>query len=159
MDSRAPCLIFRTSWVYGLRGKNFLLTMLRLLQERQELSVVDDQIGTPTWAREIAATTVKVIETLDGGMVGHVKECRGVYHLTGHGQTTWYHFAEAIAEYLQGRGKPVAELKAIPTSEYPTPAIRPAYSVLDNAKLKNTFGVELSHWREAVVQCLAEMDT
>lgn len=115
-------LILRTSWVYSLYGRNFLLTMQRLLQEREELRVVSDQVGAPTWAGTIADTTRALIEQWQQGTPGPW----GTYHLTGLGETSWFGFAEAIGEQLRSTGKPCARLVPIASSEYPTPAQRPS---------------------------------
>ena len=149
LESGAPALIFRTSWVYGARGANFLLTMLRLFKEKDELRIVDDQVGSPTWSRMLAEMTALVLYRvlsgdLDLGSVG------GLYHLTGSGEVSWYGFAEAI---LQRSG---LDCKLIPISsaEYPAPARRPTYSVLDNSRFRETFGLWMPDWRESLDQCL-----
>ncbi len=138
-------LIFRTSWVYGPHGKNFLLTMLRLGRERDELSVVDDQYGAPTTSRELARATRKIVDDVLAGQLGAPERWAGLYHMTCGGETTWCGFARAIfarsAGVLDGR-KP--KVKAIATSEYPTPAKRPRNSVLSNALLEKRFGLRLA---------------
>jgi len=148
----APHLILRTSWVYGLRGKNFLMTILRLAKEREELKIVDDQIGAPTWSRMIAEATAQVIarcsasESLSNP---DLREVAGVYHLTASGQTSWHGFAKAILEaYAQSPAEPlsISRLLPIPTVEYPTPAARPAYSVLGSDKFNKIFVLELPAW-------------
>jgi dTDP-4-dehydrorhamnose reductase len=144
-------LIFRTSWVYGAHGKNFLLTMLRLGQERDQLSIVDDQVGAPTTASELARATHKIVAGIHGGEYDEPSSWSGLYHMTCGGSTSWYGFAEAIfhrAAALPGAKTP--ELTPIPTSAYPTPAKRPQNSVLSNEKLHSRFGVELSHWESAL---------
>lgn len=152
LDSDANALVLRTSWVYGLRGKNFLLTMLRLFHERDELGVVDDQIGTPTWARLLADVTAHLLgRTLSGNL--DAEAIRGLYHVTGAGETSWYGFANAI---LEASGAD-CELKPIPTSDFPAPAKRPAYSVLDNSKLADTFGLSLPAWEQSLAQCLEDL--
>ena len=157
MAATAPHLIFRTSWVYGSRGRNFLLTMLRLGKERKELKVVDDQFGAPTSARLIAeATAGAVARNFSGGTldVDAFRETGGLYHLTAAGRTTWYGFAQAI---LSGRDG-VAKVLPIPTSGYPTPARRPQNSVLDNGKLERRFGFVLPDWEVGLKLCLEELD-
>jgi len=144
-------LIFRTSWVYGPHGKNFLLTMLRLGRERDELSVVDDQFGAPTTSMELARATRTIVDGVLAGEFGSEQEWAGLYHMTCSGATSWYGFAEAIfarATELLGGRKP--EVNAIPTSAYPTPATRPRNSVLSNAKLQARFGLRLLVWQEAL---------
>lgn len=145
-------LIFRTSWVYGQRGHNFLLTMQRLATERDEVSVVDDQIGAPTWCRHIADATAQIIaqglatEDLNQFFQKH----SGIYNLTGAGETSWYGFAKAIFDILEQQGHKTADLNGIPSSAYPTPAKRPHYSCLNNNKLASTFGIVLPSWQDSL---------
>jgi dTDP-4-dehydrorhamnose reductase len=144
-------LILRTSWVYGLRGANFLLTMQRLMRERTELSIVDDQIGAPTWSRLIAEATAQILaQCLSPARGADRPEPWGTYHLTCAGETSWYGFATAIAEL----GGFATRLTPIPSADYPTPAKRPANSRLDNGKLARVFGLRLPDWREALELCL-----
>jgi len=161
----APHLILRTSWVYGARGKNFLLTILRLALEREELSIVDDQIGAPTWCGAIAQATGEIVASLGYGLPGFRDACAaksGIYNLTAGGQTTWHGFAAAIVERA-ARAKPgesefalarVPRLKAITTEQYPTPAQRPRYSVLANAKAESAFGVAMPDWKTGLAECM-----
>lgn len=144
-------LILRTSWVYSNAGRNFLLTMQRLLQEKPHLRVVADQIGAPTWAGTIADSTAKLIERWQAGQCG----AWGTYHLTAQGQTSWFGFAQAIGENLVEQHKPCAVLEPIPSSEYPTPAPRPLNSRLDCTRLLREWGVSQPDWRSALRQCLA----
>lgn len=144
-------LILRTSWVYSRYGSNFLLTMQRLLQERATLSVVADQIGAPTWAGTIAQATCQMIEQLRSGQT----DAWGLYHLTAQGHTSWYGFASAIAEHLAGQGKPVATLKPIASSDYPTAAHRPLNSRLDCSRLQHAWQLQLPTWQAALATCLA----
>jgi dTDP-4-dehydrorhamnose reductase len=144
-----PHLILRTSWVYGARGKNFLLTILRLASEREELRIVDDQVGTPTWSRFLAESTTQILRQIFTSKL-HT-ECGDIYHVTPSGQASWYGFAEEIIENYNQVKSDSSRLKLkrlipIPTSEYPTAAKRPAYSVLSNEKLKETFRDELPKW-------------
>ena len=143
-------LILRTSWVYSLHGRNFLLTMQRLLQEREQLSVVADQIGAPTWAGSIAAATGQLIDRWQTAQTA----AWGVYHFTARGETSWFGFTEAIATQLLAQGKPVAQLTAIATREYPTPAQRPLNSRLDCTRLERDWGVSLPDWHDGLLQCL-----
>lgn len=152
LDSGAPALIFRTSWVYGIRGANFLLTMLRLFKERDELRIVDDQIGSPTWSRMLASATALVLYRVLRGDLD-LREVGGLYHLTGAGQVSWYGFASAI---LEAAGLETS-LIPIPSSEYPAPARRPLYSVLDNRRFQETFGLYIPDWRQSLQMCLDEM--
>ena len=145
-------LILRTSWVYSLTGKNFLLTMQRLLQEREKLNVVADQIGAPTWAGTIAQSTRALIERWRDGKPG----AWGVYHLTNSGETSWFGFAQAIGEQLKRAGKPCATLEPIPSSAYPTPAARPLNSRLDCSRLQREWGVSQPDWHDALLECLKQ---
>ena len=144
-------LILRTSWVYSLHGKNFLLTMQRLLQEKPQMRIVADQIGAPTWAGTIANSTRALIERWQAGQAGDW----GVYHLTAQGETSWFGFAQAIGEHLCAAGKPCAELDAIPSSAYPTPAKRPLNSRLDCSRLQQQWQVSQPSWQDALRECLA----
>ncbi|WP_295387052.1 dTDP-4-dehydrorhamnose reductase [uncultured Thiodictyon sp.] len=149
LESGAPCLIFRTSWVYGARGANFLLTMLRLLKEKDELRIVDDQVGSPTWSRMLAEMTGLVLYRVLRGDLD-LKQVGGLYHLTGAGEVSWFGFAEAILE----RAGLECRLLPIHSNDYPAPARRPAYSVLDNHRFEETFGLYMPDWRESLDQCL-----
>ena len=160
-----PHLILRTSWVYGMRGKNFLLTMLRLGRERDELRIVDDQIGAPNWSGAIAAATGDIVLRLGCGQPGFVDACArqsGVYHLSATGQTSWHGFAAAIFAHAAGaqRGhcdfalERVPALKPIPTAQYPLPARRPHYSLLANGKLQRAFGVTMPEWKSSLAECM-----
>ena len=144
-------LIFRTAWVYASHGANFLRTMLRVGAERDQLRVVADQIGTPTPAALIADVTAQALQ--------HPGQLCGTWHLTASGQTSWHGFAEAIfAEALAtGVLAKVPTVEAIPSSEYPTPAKRPAWSVLDNRKLQQDFGIVLPTWQDGLKRVMAEI--
>lgn len=143
-------LILRTSWVYSQHGRNFLLTMQRLLQEKPELNIVADQIGAPTWAGTIALSTRALIERWQAGQAG----AWGTYHLTAQGETSWFGFAQAIAEHLKAQGLPCARLVPIPSSDYPTPARRPLNSRLDCSRLQREWQVSQPHWQQALIDCL-----
>ena len=144
-------LILRTAWVYGIRGKNFLLTMQRLANERDELQIVSDQIGAPTWSFMIAQATTQILTQLYSPQLAMDKNgLSGIYHLTCGGQTSWYEFAKAIITREQQQPNVIP----IPTSEYPTPAKRPAYSVLSNQKLQQTFGIAVPDWDKTLELCL-----
>jgi dTDP-4-dehydrorhamnose reductase len=149
-DSGVPHLILRTSWIYGARGHNFLLTMRRLAAERPELRVVDDQVGAPTWCRALAEITGQMLAVC--GPFG-LAERSGLYHVTNAGETSWCGFARRIVEQ-SGLRTPVT---AIRTSDYPTPARRPANSRLSNDKLRRVFGLALPDWRESLALCLDEL--
>ena len=151
LSSGARQLIFRTSWVYGPHGNNFLLTMLRLGRERDRLSIVDDQVGAPTTSIELARATHAIVTGILAGRFGAAEEWSGLYHMTNGGSVSWYGFAQAIfARAAERLGVKPPELTPIPTSAYPTPATRPHNSVLSNARLKMRFGVELAGWEKAL---------
>ncbi|MBC8285610.1 MAG: dTDP-4-dehydrorhamnose reductase [Nitrospinae bacterium] len=146
-------IILRTGWVYSLRGSNFLLTVQKLAQNRKQIKIVDDQRGGPTWARTIAEGTAHILEqSLKGTTTSKVFTDSGVFHMTCDGETSWFGFANKIFE-LSGLSKSV-ELIPIPTIEYPTPAVRPGYSLLSNSKLKQAFGYEMPQWQEALQECM-----
>jgi len=148
-ETEVSHLIFRTSWVYGLRGKNFLLTILRLARERNELKIVNDQVGSPTWCRTVAEVTASILEQ----NVFEKKKQRN-YHLTEMGKTTWYGFARNILDYFIQLTNKKVELKAITTEEYPTPARRPMYSILSCDKLMQHFSLALPDWDNTLKQIL-----
>ncbi len=148
-DSGAKHLILRTSWVYSNHGRNFLQTMLRLAQERKELRVVDDQIGTPTYAGVLSHATAALVKQAGGLSAAQL----GLYHVTCTGHTSWCGFAQAI---LQDAGINDVKVNPISTAEYPTPARRPPYSVLDTTKFTRTFDIALPAWRDALRECLRE---
>lgn len=153
--SGIPHLIFRTSWVYGTRGKNFLLTIKRLAKERDELRIINDQHGAPTWCRTIADTTAHVVARLRSARMGLDLDLwranSGVYHLTAQDQTTWHGFAQAIVAHRSVNKKPV--VTPIKTQDYPLPAPRPINSVLSCERLIGTF-CALPQWDEALRLCL-----
>ena len=148
-EAGIPHLIFRTSWVYGMRGKNFLLTMLRLARERDELRVVADQHGAPTWSRTIADTSALVLAQARAGGPDWWTQHSGVYHLSAQGSTTWYEFTRAIVEAagLDCRVLPIT------SAEYPTPAKRPQYSVLSSQRLMSRF-CHVPDWKVALRLCM-----
>jgi len=150
-QSGANYLIFRTAWVYGARGQNFLRTMLRLAKERPELRIVSDQIGAPTWSRMIAQGTALAIAKAVHAPTRH----SGVYHLTAAGETSWYEFTKAIFEEFAPERRPM--LTPITSDHYPTPAKRPAYSVLSNDKFERVFGARLPNWRLQLSLVAADM--
>ena len=150
-------LIFRSTWVYDRQGKNFLNTIKRAGAQRPELTIVDDQVGAPTWSREIAQATTQAIALYSAHP--DPKQINGIYHLTAQGQTSWLGFAQAAAEdgLFSGLDHPPA-LRAISSAEFPTPAKRPMYSVLSNAKLFKQFGLQLPDWRVSLRECLTGAD-
>jgi dTDP-4-dehydrorhamnose reductase len=155
-------LIFRTSWVYGPHGNNFLLTMLRLARERESLDIVDDQFGAPTTSIELANATRAIVDGIVEGRFGTADHWSGLYHMTCGGRVSWCGFAQGIfarADALLGGRIPA--VRPIASSEYPTPAKRPRNSVLSNEKLSNCFGLRLPSWEKAldgVIARIAELD-
>ena len=168
-SSGAAHLIFRTSWVYATHGRNFLLAILGLATEREELNIVDDQTGAPTSARDLAEATMAVLNGATAGANGQFAfpKLTGTYHMTAAGRTTWYQFAKAILEeaarapqnipWLTAamRGRPLIVRRLLPTSSqaFGSPTHRPAYSILSNARLLQTFGVTLPDWRNQLQKC------
>lgn len=141
----AAALTLRTSWIYARRGRNFLLTMRRLAQTHEELRIVADQVGVPNWSRPLAAATAALVAR---GLPA-LATAAGVFHLSGHGQASWFEFAQAI---FAGAARP--RLVPITTAEYPTAALRPAFAVLATAKFERVFGFRLPHWRDMLRQCM-----
>lgn len=141
-------LIFRLCWVYGARGQNFMLTMTRLARERETLRVVADQIGSPTWSRMIAETTSLALKQVLS--LGEARESSGVYHLRAGGETNWHEFASRIIELMPSAERKCKAVEAITTADYPTPAQRPAYSVMSCEKLRRTFGLVLPDWEQSL---------
>ncbi|MDH3979746.1 MAG: dTDP-4-dehydrorhamnose reductase [Gammaproteobacteria bacterium] len=151
MDALPGAVILRTAWVYGAHGNNFVKTMLRLAAERDHLRVVSDQVGTPTWTRDIAHAISELIR----------HEASGVFHFTAAGQTSWHGFATAILHEAGRLGFEVKAktVEAIPTSEYPAPATRPAWSVLDTHKIQDSLSLSIPDWRDSLVSMLKELRT
>lgn len=145
--------IIRTSWVYSSYGHNFVKTMLRLGQERPELRVVFDQVGTPTYAKDLALYTLQMIEKIEAGILEKDK-LAGIFHFSNEGVCSWYDFAQAIFEITEITCK----VYPIESWEYPTPAQRPNYSVLNKAKIKKASGINIPYWREALERCLKEIN-
>jgi dTDP-4-dehydrorhamnose reductase len=163
-STRAGHLIFRTSWVYGATGKNFLLTILKLAREREHLRIVGDQHGAPTWSRDLAEMTLQVIGRCEKAAatrpLGDVlSEVSGLYHASGRGETTWHDFAaEAIRiQREKNTTTSLASTEAITTADYPTPAKRPANSRLNCSKLEQQFGWRMMHWHESLQEVLDEL--
>lgn len=142
-------IVIRTSWVYSSFGNNFVKTMLRLGAEKDEISVIYDQIGTPTYARDLAMVMLKIVQAAENQTVDK-KFLSGVYHFSNEGVTSWYDFAVAVFDLKNMAVK----VKPIETKEYPTPAKRPPYSLLNKAKIRNTFGIEIEHWQHSLRKCL-----
>lgn len=144
------CIIIRTSWVYSSHGKNFVKTMIRLMNEKDQVSVINDQLGSPTYAADLAEAILKVIAD---SQVQTDRWMPGIYNFSNEGVITWYEFAVAIKEIINS----ACEVKPITTSEYPTPAKRPAYSVLNKSKIQNVFGIQLKDWKESLKICITKM--
>lgn len=141
-------IIIRTSWLYSEFGKNFVKTMLALTSSRQQLNVVSDQIGTPTYALDLAEAIFDILEN------GKADGNDGIYHYSDEGACSWYDFARKIAEYA---GNDVCEIRPCTSDEYPSPVKRPAYSVLDKTKIKNTFGLSVPQWTDSLKKCLKNL--
>lgn len=141
-------LIFRTAWLYSEFGNNFLKTMLRLTAERSELNVVFDQVGTPTYAADLAILIFSIIE------YGIYEGNEGIYHFSNEGVCSWYDFAREIA---LAAGNTQCQVNPCHSSEFPSKVCRPSYSVLDKSKVKRTFGVDIPHWRESMLHCLTRL--
>ena len=138
-------MIIRTAWLYSTFGNNFVKTMIRLGKEKPELGVIFDQIGTPTYARDLA---VAIFAAINQGIVP------GIYHFSNEGVISWYDFTKAIHRLA---GITTCHVRPLHTSEYPTPAHRPHYSVLDKTKLKQTYGIEVPYWEESLAECIAKL--
>jgi dTDP-4-dehydrorhamnose reductase len=158
-DSGCDHFIFRTAWVYATRGKNFLLTMLKVGAERDEVRIVSDQRGTPTPARLIADMTADVLTRWSALDDARRRQVLGTYHLCASGECTWYDFAGAIFADAQSAGliERVPRVTPIATADYPTRAKRPRYSVLDTTKIRDTFGVDLPDWRKGLHDVIGEL--
>ena len=153
-----PHMILRTSWVYGLHGRNFLLTMMRLAREKPELRVVADQYGVPNWSAALARATADIVR-IAAGRRPHIQdaigEASGVFHLTSTGRVSWHGFACAIIDALSARGLvPAVPVQPISTAQYPTPAARPTNSVLDGTKLRTIWDTTLPAWQDCLAECL-----
>lgn len=139
-------MIVRTAWLYSIFGNNFVKTMIRLGKEKTELGVIFDQIGTPTYARDLA---VAIMTAVEKGIIP------GIYHFSNEGVTSWYDFTKAIHRIAGISG---CHVRPIHTEEYPTPARRPHYSVLDKTKIKATYNIEVPYWEESLVECISKLD-
>lgn len=145
MAACANTMIIRTAWLYSTFGNNFVKTMIRLGQEKPELGVIFDQIGTPTYAGDLAAA---IMAAINHGIVP------GIYHFSNEGVISWYDFTKAIHRIA---GITSCHVKPLHTTEYPTPAARPHYSVLDKTKIKQTYGIEIPYWEESLEKCVAKL--
>lgn len=138
-------MIIRTAWLYSEFGNNFVKTMIRLGREREQLGVIFDQVGTPTYAHDLATV---IMTAIDKGIKP------GVYHFSNEGVTSWYDFTKSIHRLA---GINTCQVSPLHTAEYPTPACRPAYSVLDKTKIKDAYGIEIPHWEESLAKCIAKL--
>ena len=145
IESGCKALIFRTAWLYSEFGNNFLKTMLRLTAEKEQLDVVFDQVGTPTYAGDLALAIFSIIEA------GVYEGNEGIYHFSNEGVCSWYDFAVEIAA---AAGHTSCRINPCHSSEFPSPVTRPPYSVLDKTKIKNTFDIDIPHWRESMEYCI-----
>jgi dTDP-4-dehydrorhamnose reductase len=144
-ESGCKALMFRTAWLYSEYGNNFLKTMMRLTAEREQLNVVFDQVGTPTYAGDLALAIFSIIEA------GVYEGNEGIYHFSNEGVCSWYDFAVEIAA---AAGNANCRINPCHSSEFPSPVTRPPYSVLDKTKIKNTFDIDIPHWRESMEYCI-----
>jgi dTDP-4-dehydrorhamnose reductase len=149
MEANEDTIIVRTSWVFSSHGNNFVKTMMRLMKERAQLNIVADQKGRPTYAKDLAIATMQMIEAMNAG-----KSIKGVYHYANQGETTWYDFAAKI-KAIAGLS---CDLQPIETKDFPTPAKRPAYSVLDTTKIEQDLAIDIRHWEDALKDCIDQMN-
>lgn len=147
-------VIVRTSWLYGANGHNFVKTVLKLASEKETLRIVYDQAGTPTWTVDLASAIVEAVKAIEAG-----GKPWGLYHYSNEGVASWYDFAVAVCEEARANGAALkcGRVEPILTAEYPLPAVRPAYSVLNKAKMKKTFDIEIPHWRSSLAKMLGEL--
>lgn len=143
INSGAKFIIIRTSWVYSSYGKNFVKTMIRLMQSKNEINVVNDQIGSPTYAHDLANATLQIVSSSKNLQ-------SGIYHYSNQGIISWFDFANAIRNYMGFD----CEVHPIPTSSFPTPAKRPSYSAMDTTAIQQDFGIIIPHWEESLKKCL-----
>lgn len=146
MKADPTCMIIRTAWVYSSYGHNFLKTMLRLMKERPSVNVVNDQIGAPTYAADLAQTILRIIQS--------GKWEPGIYHYSNTGKISWFEFAREIAAAIQSP----CVVNPIPGSQYPTPAKRPSFSLLDTSKIRTTYNIEIPDWKDGLTRCLHKLE-
>lgn len=147
LQKNPEAIIIRTSWVYSFFGNNFVKTMMRLMKERESINVVSDQVGSPTYAADLANAIMRIIEKNNAG------NAKGIFHYSNEGQISWYEFAQAIKELTGSK----CTVNPIPSSAYPTPAKRPQYSLLDKTRIRTAFGLEIPHWRKSLETCLNKL--
>jgi dTDP-4-dehydrorhamnose reductase len=148
MEANEDTIVIRTSWVFSSHGNNFVKTMLRLMKERDQLNIVADQKGRPTYAKDLAIATMKMIEAMNAG-----KTIKGIYHFANQGETTWFDFASTI----RANAGLSCDVQPIETKDFPTPAKRPAYSVLDTSKIENDLEIGIRHWEDALRECMDQL--
>ena len=149
IEANEDTIIIRTSWVFSSHGNNFVKTMMRLMKERAQLNIVADQKGRPTYAKDLAIATMNMIEAINAG-----KAIKGVYHFANQGETTWFDFAAKI-KAIAGLS---CDLQPIETKDFPTPAKRPAYSVLDTSKIEQDLAIDIRHWEAALKDCIDQIN-
>ena len=145
MEANEDTIVIRTSWVFSSHGNNFVKTMMRLMKERAQLNIVADQKGRPTYAKDLAIATMHMIEAMNAG-----KSIKGLYHFANQGETTWFDFAAKI-KAIAGL---TCEVQPIETKDFPTPAKRPSYSVLDTSKIEQDLAIDIRHWENALNDCI-----
>jgi dTDP-4-dehydrorhamnose reductase len=149
MEANEGSIIIRTSWVFSSHGNNFVKTMMRLMKEKDQLNIVADQKGRPTYAKDLAIATMNMIEAINAG-----KAIKGIYHFANQGETTWFDFAAKI-KAIAGLS---CDLQPIETKDFPTPAKRPAYSVLDTSKIEQDLAIDIRHWEAALKDCIDQIN-
>ena len=149
MEANEDTIVIRTSWVFSSHGNNFVKTMMRLMKERAQLNIVADQKGRPTYAKDLAIATMHMIEVMNAG-----KTMNGVYHFANQGETTWFDFAAKI-KAIAGL---TCEVQPIETKDFPTPAKRPSYSVLDTSKIEQDLAIDIRHWEDALNDCIDQIN-
>jgi dTDP-4-dehydrorhamnose reductase len=149
MEANEDTIVIRTSWVFSSHGNNFVKTMLRLMKERDQLKIVADQKGRPTYAKDLAIATMKMIEAMNAGKI-----IKGIYHFANRGETTWFDFAATI----KANADLTCDVQPIETKDFPTPAKRPAYSVLDTSKIEQDVEMDIRHWEDALKECIDQIN-
>jgi dTDP-4-dehydrorhamnose reductase len=150
LQKNPDSIIIRTSWVYSEHGNNFVKTMMRLMKERESINVVNDQVGSPTYAADLAKAIMKIIEK----HIENPAAVKGIYHYSNEGSISWYEFAVAIKELIGSSCK----VNPVPTSQYPTPARRPYYSLLNKSKIKSVYGLKIPHWKDSLRRCIDKFE-